>query len=69
MSATIQENTEEQWKVVRGLLKEALLAAEVPIESKEMYPKSGIALYANANNSVSRAVCFHTKTWQNPNSM
>jgi hypothetical protein len=34
MSADIQENTVEQWKAVRGLLKEALLAGEIPLESK-----------------------------------
>jgi hypothetical protein len=44
MSAAIQENTEEQWKAVRGLLKEALLAGEIPLEPKEMYPKAVFTL-------------------------
>jgi hypothetical protein len=28
------ENTVDQWKAVRGFLKEALLAGEIPLESK-----------------------------------
>jgi hypothetical protein len=52
MSANIQENTAEQWKAVRGLLKEALLARETPLESKEMHPKAVFTLYENAKNPV-----------------
>jgi hypothetical protein len=51
-SAADQESTEEQWKAVRGLLKEALLAGKIPLESKEMLPKSVFALFKDANNPV-----------------
>jgi hypothetical protein len=37
---------------VRGLLKEALFAGEIPLESKEMYPRAVFTLYKNANNPV-----------------
>jgi hypothetical protein len=50
MSAAIKENTEEQWKAVRGLFKEGLLTGEIPLESKEMGPKAVFLLYKNASN-------------------
>jgi hypothetical protein len=52
MSAAVQEDTAGQWKALRGLLKEALLAGEIPLESKEMRPKAVFTLYKNANNPV-----------------
>jgi hypothetical protein len=62
MPAAIQdENTAEQWKAVRGLLKEALLAREIPLESKEMRPKTVFTLYKNANNPVIADIVYGEK--------
>jgi hypothetical protein len=60
-SAANQESTEEQWKAVRGLLKEALLAGKIPLESKEMRPKSVFALYEDANNPVIAGIVYGDK--------
>jgi hypothetical protein len=50
MANAIQENTAEQWKSVRGFLKDALLAGEIPSDSKDMGPKAVFAMHENANN-------------------
>jgi hypothetical protein len=48
---------EEQWKAVRGLLKEALLAGEITVETKEMGPKAVFERYHNtANNPLADIV-------------
>ena len=60
-SAANQESTEEQWKAVRGLLKEALLAGKIPLESKEMPPKSVFALYKDTNDPVIAGIVYGDK--------
>jgi hypothetical protein len=53
MSAAIQENTEEQWKPVRGLLKEALLGRGIPrMESLE------ILLLTSSENTSRHILCI-----------
>ena len=37
---TSTEPTDEQWQTVRELLKQGLLAAEIPLDGKEMRPKA-----------------------------
>jgi hypothetical protein len=60
-STALQENTAEQWKAVRGLLKEALLAGEIPVESKELGPKAVFTLYKNASNAVIADIVYSEK--------
>jgi hypothetical protein len=61
MSAAIQENTVEQWKAVRGLLKEALPAGEIPLELKETFSKAVFTLYENANNPVIADIVYQAQ--------
>jgi hypothetical protein len=59
--STINTAEQEQWKAVRGLLKKALLAGEIPLESKEMRPKAVFTLFKNANNPVIADILYGEK--------
>lgn len=51
----------ERWKAVRGLLKEALLAGEIPLDTKEMQPKAVFIKYGNEHELVFAGIPYSDK--------
>lgn len=54
--------TEEEWKAVRELLKSALLANEIPLESTEMRPKAVWQKYMDVNNPDIQCIDYQVKS-------